>query len=112
MSSESSFNLSIFTDITKKICMCTGISILIIIIFILSPLSNFFKTSALMKLISIIIIIYIIYLNSLQINLLRNNSNRLIDEKIKTQLNSNIICSYIFTAFLALLIIFVIKSFF
>ena len=111
MKSDSSFDLSIFTNNTKKICMCSGISILLIILFILSPLSNFFKTSALMKIISVIMIIYIIYLNSIQINLL-NNSVGITNNNIKSQINTNIICSYIFTAFLALLVIFVIKSFF
>ena len=112
MDSNSAFNLTIFTDITKNICMCSAVSIAIIVFFILSPLSNFFKTSLFMKLIALIILGYTIYLNTKQTNLLRNASVTSVTEQVKSQLNINIICSYVFTIFIGLLIIFVIKSFF
>ena len=112
MSSEPSTNLSIFTDSTKSICICTAASITIIILFVLSPLSNFFKTSSFMKIVSIVILGYTIYLNTIQTDYLRKASNSSNAENVKTQLNINIICSYIFTLFMGLLAIFVIKSFF
>jgi hypothetical protein len=112
MDSNSAFNLSIFTDITKNICMCSAVSIVIIVIFIVSPLSNFFKTSLFMKIVALIILGYTIYLNTKQTNLLRNASVTSVTEQVKSQLNINIICSYVFTIFIGLLIIFVIKSFF
>ena len=109
---SNSFNLSIFTDITKNICTCSAISIFIIVMFIISPLSNFFKTSLFMKLIALIILFYIIYLNNKQTNLLRSADANVKSEKVKSQLAINIMCSYVFTIFIGLLIIFVIKSFF
>jgi hypothetical protein len=112
MSSEPPSNLNIFTDGTKSICICTAASITIIILFILSPLSNFFKTSSFMKIISIIILGYTIYLNILQTDYLRRATNSTNAENVKSQLNINIICSYVFTLFMGLLAIFVIKSFF
>jgi len=112
MDSNSAFNLTIFTDITKNICMCSAVSIAIIVFFIISPLSNFFKTSLFMKIIALIILGYTIYLNTKQTNLLRNASINSVAEQVKSQLNINIICSYVFTIFIGLLIIFVIKSFF
>ena len=112
MDSNSSFNLSIFTDVTKNICMCTAVSIAIIIFFIISPLNSFFKTSMFMKIIAALILIYTIYLNTKQTNLLRNASLTSTTEQVKSQLNINIMCSYIFTIFIGLLIIFIIKSFF
>lgn len=112
MDNNTDFNLTVFTDITKNICTCSAVSIFIIVLFIISPLSNFFKTSAFMKIIALIIIGYTIYLNCKQINLLRNASLTNIKENIKSQLNMNIICSYVFTLFLGLLFIFVTKSFF
>jgi hypothetical protein len=78
----------------------------------LSPLSNFFKTSSFMKIISIIILGYTIYLNILQTDYLRRATNSTNAENVKSQLNINIICSYVFTLFMGLLAIFVIKSFF
>lgn len=110
---EDSFNLTVFTDVTKNICMCTMVSIIIIILFIISPLSNFFKTSLFMKIVSLIVLGYIIFLNNKQIDLLKQASNFAnSSEQIKSQLSMNIICSYVFTLFIGLLFIFVIKSFF
>ena len=111
MDSSTPFNLMIFTDSTKRICTCSAISIFLIILFIVSPLSNFFVTSLLMKVIILIILSYTIYLNIIQTNYLRNATNVVNSENVISQLNTNIMCSYIFTLFLGLMGIFVIKSF-
>ena len=111
MDSDTPFNLMILTDSTKKVCMCSASYIFIIVLFIISPLSNFFLTSILMKVISLILIVYTIYLNNEQTNLLRLASKSSQSEQVKSQLNMNILCSYVFTIFIGLLIIFVIKSF-
>lgn len=105
-----SFNLSIFTQETKNICLCTATSIIIIIMFVISPLSNFFKTSFFMKIISLMLMLYIIILNYKQTDLLRSASLVTDSEVVRTQLNMNVLCSYIFTFFIGLLIIFVFKS--
>ena len=112
MDSDTPFNLLIFTDSTKKVCMCSASSIFIIVLFIISPLSNFFLTSMIMKIVSLMLLVYTIYLNNDQINSLRNASQVVKSEQVKSQLNMNLICSYVFTGFIGLLIIFVIKSFF
>ena len=111
MDLDAPFNLLIFTDSTKKICTCSAISIFLIILFIISPLSNFFITSTLMKIITLIILAYTIYLNIIQTNYLKNATNVVNNDIILSQLNTNIMCSYIFTLFLGLLCIFVIKTF-
>ena len=111
MDSSTPFNLIIFTDSTKKICTCSAVSIFLIILFIISPLSNFFMTSILMKIIILIILAYTIYLNIIQTNYLRTATNVVNSENVISQLNTNILCSYIFTLFLGLLCIFVIKTF-
>ena len=112
MKSESLFNLTIFTDLTKKICMCSFISIIMIILFVLSPLSNFIKTSKFMKILVLILICYTIYLNILQTNALRNVKNGSSSQQVKSQIQMNTICSDVFTLFLGILGIFVVKSFF
>jgi hypothetical protein len=111
MDSSTPFNLIIFTDSTKKICTCSAVSIFLIILFVISPLSNFFMTSMLMKIIILIILAYTIYLNIIQTNYLRTATNVVKSENVMSQLNTNILCSYIFTLFLGLMGIFVIKSF-
>ena len=112
MNSNEHFSLITFTDTTKKACTCSAISIFLIVLFIISPLSSFFLTSIFMKIIIIIILSYTLYLNHQQTNYLRNASQLKISNEVANQLNINIICSYMFTLFIGLLIIFVIKSFF
>jgi len=109
---STAFNLTVFTNNTKNICMCSAISVFLIVLFVITPLSNFFKTSILMKIIALVILCYTIYLNNKQTELLKSASQNVVTNKVKSQLNMNIVCSYIFTMFIALLIIFVIKSFF
>ena len=111
MDSDSPFNLTIFTDSTKKICTCSAISIFLIILFIISPLSTFFITSTIMKIITLIILAYTIHLNIIQTNYLKTATNVVNTDIVMSQLNTNIMCSYIFTLFLGLLGIFVVKSF-
>ena len=111
MDSEIPFNLMIFTDSTKKICTCSAVSMFLIVLFIITPLSNFFITSSLMKIIVLIILGYTIYLNTLHTNSLRSATSFVKSENVMSQLNINIMCSYIFTLFLGLLCIFVIKTF-
>lgn len=112
MVSDTPFNLMIFTDETKKVCLCSATSIFLIVLFIISPLSNLFKTSFFMKIIILIILVYTIYLNNRQTNSLREAGLVINSEKLQSQLNLNIICSYVFTVFISLLVIFVIKSMF
>ena len=112
MDSNTPFNLMIFTDETKKVCLCSATSIILILLFIISPLSNFLTTSLLMKIVTLVILSYTIYLNNKQTQLLREASSLINSEKLKAQLNLNIICSFVFTIFIGLLVIFVVKSFF
>ena len=112
MDSEEHFSLTTFTDTTKKVCICSALSIFLIVLFIISPLSNLFLTSVVMKFIILLTLIYTIYLNNQQTNLLNNANNIIQSKEVNSQLNINIICSYVFTLFIGLLIIFVIKSFF
>ncbi len=112
MNSNEHFSLNTFTDTTKKVCTCSAASIFLIVLFIISPLSNYFITSSIMKIIILILLSYTIYLNVLQTEYLRRASTANVSTEISNQLTINVICSYIFTLFIGLLIIFVIKSFF
>jgi hypothetical protein len=109
---DSDLNLNIFTKVTKKICMCSFTAMFLIILFILSPLSNLIKTSAFMKVIIIGVLFYTIYLNNIQTNTLRSANVSGKNADVASQFNMNIMCSYVFTLFLGLLTFFVIKSFF
>jgi hypothetical protein len=100
------------TDVTKKVCLCSFVSIVLIVMFIISPLSSFLMTSLFIKILILIILAYTIYLNNHQTNVLSLSKNSSQSPEIQAQLSTNIICSYIFTLFLGILFIFVVKSFF
>jgi hypothetical protein len=104
--------ISGYNDHTKTICLCSFVSIIIVILFIVSPLSNFFKTSLFMKLFALIILAYTIYLILIQTNNLKGILYTEKPEHITAQISTNIMCSYIFTIFLVILFISIIKSFF
>jgi hypothetical protein len=112
MNSNEHFSLNAFTDTTKKVCTSSAISIFLIVLFIISPLSSYFISSTIMKIITLILLSYTMYLNILQSEYLRKASTTKVSSEVSNQLTINIICSYIFTLFIGLLIIFVIKTFF
>jgi hypothetical protein len=111
MNSNEHFSLNTFTDTTKRVCTCSALSIFLIVLFIISPLSNFFLTSVFMKILTILILAYTLYLNYQQTEYLRKANQLNLSSEVSAQLNINIVCSYVFTLFIGLLIIFVIKSF-
>jgi hypothetical protein len=112
MDPETHFSLTTFTELTKTACTCSTISIFLIVLFIISPLSKFFLTSVFMKIITLILLGYTMYLNNEQTNYMQNASKVKQSSQVSSQLKINIICSYVFTLFIGLLIIFVVKSFF
>jgi hypothetical protein len=112
MNSNEHFSLNTFTETTKRVCTCSAISIFLIVIFIISPLSRLFLISIFMRIVILLLLAYTIYLNSQQTEYLRTASQIKLSNELSSQLNINIICSYIFTLFIGLLIIFVLKSFF
>jgi len=105
-------NMDSSTNVTKQVCICSFVSIVLIVLFIISPLSTFVLTSSFMKIIILLILGYTIYLNNHQTNILSLSKNSSQSFEIQSQLSTNIICSYVFTLFLGILLIFVIKSFF
>ncbi len=96
---------------TKTICLCTITSILLIVMFVLSPLRQYLKTSLFMKLITIGVLGYIVYLSVLQINMLNASSNSESVE-LNTQVNLNMYSNYVFIVFIVILMFLLVKSFF
>ena len=100
-----------FTNDTKKVCTCSALSIFLIRLFVLTPLSRLFITSIFMKIIIISILSYTLFLNNKQSNYLKSSySSDNLSQDVSKQLNINLICSYTFTFMLGVLIIFVIKN--
>lgn len=100
----------LFNDETKKVCICSFAALVLTLIFIVSPLSSLFITSTLFKIAILVILVYAINIHIKQTNLLSNSKQSAIDENIIKQIEMNIMCSYMFTFFLILLVVFVTKS--
>jgi hypothetical protein len=105
-------NIKNGSDYTKQICYYTFFAIFLIIVFIISPINKFTLFSKIARVVILFILGYTIYLNNIQTNMLKGSKNAVKDPEFATQLNSNIIASYVFTVFLAILFIFVAKSIF
>ena len=97
-------------NLTKKIFFYSLSSLFLIIVLITTPLNNSFLISLGIKLIIIYFLSYTFYLNMKETNILRQMDRNSKTPEVITQINVNIICSYFFSFFIGLLIIFVIKK--
>jgi uncharacterized membrane protein len=101
-----------FADSTKNVCLCSTISIVLILIFIISPLNKILIASIIGKIGIIILLIATVFMiiNNTY-NFTKNNGITMTNGSWD-QLKSNIICNYIFAIFLLILLLFVIKKLF
>ena len=86
------------------------ISMMLIIVFVISPLNKITILSLIMKIIILILLAYTGYLCNAQITLMKNSNNETQSPTIQNQLSANILGEYVFILFLGLLFIFVLKS--
>lgn len=109
-------DISNYLNSTKNSSICISISIVIIILFFMTPLSNFLLVSTIGKIIAVLILSYAFIINTtsaydvskkLDISLL-SDSNYASNET--SNIRTNIICSYIFSIFILLLILMIVKK--
>jgi hypothetical protein len=110
----SSLLIGEFSNATQNICMCLGVSVILIILFMFSPLNSFFISSIFGKVIILTLLGYTLYYNVQQTNKFVNNFNINIwnENSGWNPLKTNVLCSYIFSAFLLVLILSVIRKIF
>ena len=103
MSSKEDDYLSVYSNGTKNICICTIVSILLILIFIVSPLNKYIVISVFGKFIILIILIFTLYKNmSITFNFSKNNGGFF--KRDWNDVKTNILCSHIFSIFIGILI--------
>ena len=101
-----------FSKSTHNVCMCLGLSVILILLFILTPLNTFMLPSMFGKIIIIALLGYTLYYNTQQTNKFVNHFNVNIWNDNWNPLKTNILCGYIFSIFLLVLIISVFRHFF
>ena len=104
--------ISEYAKSNKHICLCSTISICLILVFIFSPLNNYIMTSVIGKIIILLLLGYTLFFNMKFTNNFSNQLNMYFNNGQISKIKPNIICSYIFSVFLVILILSVIRSFF
>ena len=97
---------------TKNICACTTVAILLIFLFVLSPLKNLLLTSLFAKMAILILLAYAMYANIESARFIKKEFNVDFSNSDWNQLKMNIVCSYVFSGLLLLLLISVVKHVF
>jgi hypothetical protein len=112
MSTYSSEIVIEFAKSTQNVCICSAISIFLIILFMMTPLNTFLLSSIFGKVIILILLGYTLYYNVSKTNKFSKDFSVSFGSGNWDTLKTNIICSYIFSFFLLVLFISVIKKMF
>ena len=112
MTSSASIIIIEYAKTTQNVCMCLAVSLFLIILFMLTPLNTFILSSIFGKVIILTLLGYTIYYNTKNTNKFANNFHISITSGNWDALKTNIVCSYIFSAFLLVLMFSVIRSIF
>jgi hypothetical protein len=101
-----------FAKSTQNVCMCLGISIILIMVFMMTPLNSFLLSSIFGKVIILTLLGYTLYYNISQTNKFSNNFNISLTDGNWDALKINIGCSYVFSGFLLVLMLSVVRKIF
>lgn len=112
MTSSSSTMVIEYAKSTQNVCMCLSIATIFIILFMMTPLNTFLLSSIFGKVIILTLLGYTLYYNISKTNNFSNNFNISLTSGNWDTLKTNITCSYIFSIFLLVLILSVIRTIF
>jgi hypothetical protein len=101
-----------FAKATQNVCMCLGLSVILIILFMITPLNTFMLSSIFGKVIILSLLGYTLYYNTQQTNKFVNNFDIDLWNDNWNPLKTNVLCSYIFSVFLLGLFISVVRMMF
>ena len=105
-----------FSKSTQNVCMGLSISMFLILLFLMTPLNNFLLSSIFGKVMIITVLGYTLYYNLSKTNnfykKVNNDFNISFASGNWNAVKTNILCSYIFSAFLIVLLLSVIRKLF
>ena len=103
-----------FAKTTQNVCLSIVIAIILIIVFMMTPLNTFLLSSSIAKIVILILLGYTIYYNIRQTQQFANHFNISVytSDNGWSIVNTNVLCSYIFSLFLLVLFISVARTFF
>lgn len=103
-------SFSVYSNNSKNVCICTTVSIILILLFVISPLNKFFIASLFGKFAAILILAYALYQNYTNTENLSKTSNIYLFKGEWSPLKTNILCGYIFSFFILLLFFSIVKN--
>ncbi len=109
-SSHSSTMIIEYAKSTQNVCMCLSVTIFFIILFMMTPLNTFLLSSIFGKVIILTLLGYTLYYNLYNTNKFANTFNISLTSDSWNTIKTNIVCSYIFSLFLLVLLISLIRK--
>jgi hypothetical protein len=97
---------------TRNVCLCVSVAIILILLFIMSPINKFILSSRVGKLAILIILGYAIFYNISQTTKFSNKFDISLISGEWDHMKTNMICSWILTLFIIILFYNVFKTFF
>ena len=112
MSDQSSLIIIEYAKTTQNVCLCISISAFLILLFIMTPLNSFLLSSIFGKVIILTLLGYTIFYNVTKTNKFAKNFDIDFTSGEWGPIKTNIACSYVFTGFLLVLMLSVIRQIF
>jgi hypothetical protein len=111
---ESSISMMVveYSKTTKNVCICLSIAVMLIILFMISPLKNFMMTSLIGKMVILVLLGYIMYYNTTQTNMFSQKFDMSLFSGDWNPVKTNILCGYLFTLFIFILAMNVLRKMF
>ena len=109
-SSHSSTMIIEYAKSTQNVCMCLSVTIFFIILFMMTPLNTFLLSSIFGKVIILTLLGYTLYYNLYNTNKFANTFNISLTSESWSTIKTNIVCSYIFSLFLLVLLVSLIRK--
>jgi hypothetical protein len=101
-----------FAESTKNVCMCLSIAVILIVIFMMTPLNSFLLSSIFGKVVILTLLGYTTYYNIIQTNKFADKFNISITSGSWNTIKTNIAFSYTFSFFLIVLMLSVVRKIF
>ncbi len=111
MNSSSSMIVE-YAKSTQNVCLCLSISTFLIMLFIMSPLNSFILSSFFGKIIILILLGYTIFYNITKTLKFSNDFSINIFSGDWNPVIMNVMCSYVFSGFLMILLLTVLQKLF
>ena len=105
-------NVRDYVESSQSICMYSTLSIVLILLFIISPINKFFLTSLFGKSVILVLLGYTLYYNVILTNKFTNELNIYLADGTWNSIKTNVTCSYLFSLFLFVLFLSVIRTLF